>query len=353
MKPLVALIRAEFAIFFRDKASAVFTFLFPILFIVIFGFLLGDGGQADETALGVLVSVDSDRIVAAGESLGFRVTEFEEAADWSEAVMQRTVDLGVAMEDGELRFIFNASRAQENFALEAAARSLSSSISLALQEAAPLIEAERKIGGTTEETGWMRHTLPGILAFTVLSAGLFAVSGHLTAMKERKLLDRMLVTPMPPTSLLMAIITVRWVVILVSTLLTIACARLLFGVAFDVDWLRYVLFIAASTLGTMALGTAIALVVRRASSAAQVANILAILMMFLAGIYFPPDVLPAGLRTVSRLLPLTYMADAMRDVMGVASLSRARFWTIGVVFFGVGVLMLPVLARYVVRGDRG
>jgi len=352
MKAILALTRAEFAIFFRDKASAVFTFLFPILFIVIFGFLLGDGGRADETSLGVLVSVDSSRVVAAGEVLGFRVTEFEEASAWSEAVMQRSVDFGVSMDGGELRFIFNGSRVQENFALEAAARSLSSSISLALQEAAPFIGSRRKIAGTTEETGWMRHTLPGILAFTILSAGLFAVSGHLTAMKERKLLDRMLVTPMAATSLLIAIIAVRWAVILVSTLLTIASARLLFGVAFDVDWLRYVLFIAASTLGTMALGTAIALVVRRASSAAQVANILAILMMFLAGIYFPPDVLPAGLRTVSRLLPLTYMADAMRDVMGVASLSRMRFWAIGLVFFGVGVLMLPVLARYVVRGER-
>lgn len=353
MTAVMALIRAEFAIFFRDKASAVFTFLFPILFIVIFGFLLGDMDQADRAALGVLASSDSEQVVSAGEALGLTVLEFRETASWSEAVMERRVDFGASLDGGELRFIFNGSRVQENFAFEATARSLSSSIALAEQHAAPLILAERRVAGTSEETGWMRHTLPGILAFTVLSAGLFAVSGHITAMKERKLLDRMLVTPMQPTSLLIAIVVVRLTVVLVSTLLTIACARLLFGVSFDVDWVRYILFVGVSTLGTMAMGTVIALLVRRASSAAQLANILAIMMMFLAGIYFPTEILPTALRTISRLLPLTYMAEAMRHVMGVSSLPRWEFWTISIVFFGIGIVMLPILARYVVRAERG
>lgn len=353
MTAIRALIRAEFAVFFRDKAAAVFTFLFPVLFIIIFGFLLGDVDRADPVAVGVLVSEESEPVVTSGRQLGLHVTEFQQVSSWREAVMEKRVDFGAALSGGELRFVFNASRVQENFAFEAAARSLSSAVSLGDQHAVPLIGIDRRIAGRSEGSGWMWQTLPGILAFTVLSAGLFAVSGHLTAMKERKLLDRMLVTPMSPTLLLVAIVVVRLVVVLVSTLLTVGTARLVFGVAFDVDWPRYVLFIGASTLGTMALGTVIALVVRRASSAAQVANILAILMMFLAGIYFPAEILPASLRMVSRLLPLTYMAEAMRYVMGVSGLPRWRFWTICFASLGFGILMLPVLARYVVRAERG
>ncbi|MBN1858393.1 ABC transporter permease [Candidatus Bipolaricaulota bacterium] len=353
MNTVLALTRAEFAVFFRDKAAAVFTFLFPILFIIIFGFLLGDVDEADPAAVGVLLSEESAAVVAAGEALGLRVLEFETSPSWSEAVIEQRVDFGAALEGGELRFIFNAGRAQENFAFEATARSLSSSIALAEQGGVSLIVAGRRTAGIAEQASWMRQTLPGILAFTVLSAGLFAVSGHLTAMKERKLLDRMVVTPMRPTSLLLAIVVVRLAVILLSTLLTISIARLLFGVAFDIDWARYLLFVGASTLGTMALGTVIAMVVRRASSAAQVANILAILMMFLAGIYFPSEILPGALRTVSRLLPLTYMAEAMRYVMGVSGLPQWQFWAISSGFLGVGLIMLPVLARYVVRAERG
>ncbi len=353
MNALSKLIRAEFAIFFRDKAAAVFTFLFPILFIVIFGFLLGDVDQAEPAVLGVLRSEESAAVAMAGEGTGLRVDWFDTSVEWIESVMEQDVDFGASLQGGELRFIFNAARVQENLAFEATARSLAASIALVEQGAVSLVTAERRTAGIAVEASWMRQTLPGILAFTILSAGLFAVSGHLTAMKERKLLDRMVVTPMPPTFLLLAIVVVRLAAVALSTLLTIGSARLVFGVAFAVNWPLYMLFIVAATLGTMALGTVIAVFIRRASSAAQVANILAILMMFLSGIYFPAEILPGALRTVSRLLPLTYMAQAMRYVMGVSGLPQWRFWMISIGFFGVGLIMLPVLARYVVRAGRG
>jgi len=67
--------------------------------------------------------------------------------------------------------------------------------------------------GKAAATNWFNRVVPGILAFSILSAGLFAVSGHLTAMKERKLLDRLVVTPMHPVALLAAIACVRLAIV--------------------------------------------------------------------------------------------------------------------------------------------
>jgi ABC-2 type transport system permease protein len=38
-------------------------------------------------------------------------------------------------------------------------------------------------------------------------------------------------------------------------------------------------------------------------------------LMFLSGIFFPFDFMPDFLRTFARLLPLTYLGDALRQVM--------------------------------------
>ena len=38
-------------------------------------------------------------------------------------------------------------------------------------------------------------------------------------------------------------------------------------------------------------------------------------MMFLSGVFFPLEAMPQFLQSVARLIPLTYLADALRQVM--------------------------------------
>jgi len=191
-----------------------------------------------------------------------------------------------------------------------------------------------------------------VMAFAILTAGLLAVSGRITQMKERKLLDRLLVTPMSPAALLAAIAGVRLVVGYVATLSTLGVAVALFQVRFQVNWLLYTSFVVAAILGTMGLGTLIALLARRPGSASTVASIVAQGMMFLSGVYFPVEIMPSFLRTLSKALPLTYMVEAMRFVTGVADMSVMKLAAITSVLFLLGVGLFPVLGRYVVNAGR-
>jgi len=50
-------------------------------------------------------------------------------------------------------------------------------------------------------------------------------------------------------------------------------------------------------------------------------------MMFLSGIFFSFDFLPGFLQTVARFLPLTYLADALRQVMVTGLRSLRWVWT--------------------------
>ncbi len=350
-----ALLRAEMHIFLRDKASLTFTFLFPLLFIVIFGYLMGGIGTASAAKLGLVVAphVEAKRLEAAVSEVGVaRVTPYASTAELEQAIDGRDVDFGAEWDGTTLLFVYDVRRTQENFAFEELASGITARFDLANQGRRPILDVVPVVDGGEPSADWFTLVVPGILAFSILSAGLFAVAGHVTSMKQRRLLERMVVTPMPPTALLGAVVVVRLVVVLVSTLVTLGTAMALFHVAFHIAWLEYLVFLVAATIGTMGLGTLLTLVVRQPSSANNLANVLSMLMMFLSGIYFPIEIMPAFLRGVSVAVPLRYMADVMRYVTGVMDMSALRFWVICGVFLASGIALLPVLSRYVVRVDR-
>ena len=352
MNAFRALLSSESRILSRDRMALFFTFAFPLIFILIFGFLMGDIGDVSQSTLGVFVAPGVDRAlldeaITAADSMA--IEPFQSLDSMREAVTDRRVDFALSWDGDALLFLYDANRVQENFAFQQVAQGLATDFNLLLQGATAAITVETVDVGEVASTGWFHLVLPGILAFSVLSSGLFAVSGHLTAMKERKVLDRLIVTPMPPIALLAAIVVVRLVIVYVSTLITLFVGMLVFGLRYDVNWLHYTVFVACATVGTMGIGTVIALVVRRPSSASNIANALAMVMMFLAGIYFPVEFMPSFLRAISKGLPLTHMANAMRYATGVMDMAETEFWAITFSFLGIAAVLLPVLARYVVR----
>ncbi len=347
-----ALLISELKIFSRDKMALFVTLLFPLVFILIFGFLMGGIGDADNAHLGILFVTDADTHSlqqTIDEAGAMTLSFYESQEDLENAIVDHTIDFGLLWDGTTLGFFYDANRVQENFAFEQVARGIATEFDFRRQAVARVLATEEVHVGTIQSMGWFNLVLPGILAFSVLSAGLFAVSGHLTQMKQRNILDRLIVTPMPPLALLFAIVIIRLGVVFISTLITLGVGIAVFGLQFEVDWLRYVIFVICATLGTMGMGTIIALLVRRPSSASSLANVLAMVMMFFAGIYFPTEFMPAFLRSVSEVLPLTHMANAMRYVTGVIEMSELEFWAITFSLLGFAVVLFPVLARYVVR----
>jgi ABC-2 type transport system permease protein len=75
-------------------------------------------------------------------------------------------------------------------------------------------------------------------------------------------------------------------------------------------------------------------------------------MMFLSGVFFPIESMPWYMQTVSRFLPLTYAADALRKVMvlgaGIPAISTELIILIafGIVMTAIAV---PVFRRMMTR----
>lgn len=353
MKAFLSLLRAQALVFLRDKIALFFTLVFPVVFILIFGFVWG-GTEGPGVTLGLVQTGEDGGLLSAvlAQQKGLGVRRYGDRAELEGDLLRRRVDLGLVWDGKVLLFLQDPTRVQEGYALAEVARGIASAADLRRQGLAPVVEATRVNVGRELGGGWFELVVPGIMAFSVLISGLLAVSGRITQMKERGLLDRLLVTPMSPPALLGAIAGVRLGVGLVSTVITLGIAVALFGVEFQVNWPLYLLFVVATTVGAMGLGTLIALLVRRPGSASTVASIVAQVMLFLSGVYFPVEIMPAFLRDLARAFPLTYMVEGMRYVTGVADLAPGQFALVTAGFLLLGVGLFPVLGRYVVRPGR-
>ena len=65
----------------------------------------------------------------------------------------------------------------------------------------------------------------------------------------------------------------------------------------------------------LALGFMLASFLKTEEQATGVVQVVQMPLMFLSGIFFPFDFMPEFLRSVARLLPLTYLGDGLRQSM--------------------------------------
>ena len=358
MKAFFGLVKAQFVLLRRDRLTFFFTLFFPLLFVVVFGFIWGGGadpGGPGTTRLGLVVEGPADRTVldrVLARTAGLRGEDYATRAELEQALVQRKLEAGLVWDGATLLFVLDPGRVQENYALEALARSLAVEFNLERQGLFPVVGVRRQHVGGEVITGWFNMIIPGVMAFSLFSAGLYAVAGRIAYMKERRLLDRMLVTPMRPWALLVSIALARLALSFASTLMTLGLAVAMFRVQFVIQWPLYVLLVIVGTLGAMALGTVIALFVHRPGSASAVASILAQVMLFLSGVYIPVELMPKFLRTLSRVFPLTYLVEGMRYVTGLVDMRAWSFAAIVAGFAGLAMVLFPVLGRYVVTPSR-
>jgi ABC-2 type transport system permease protein len=116
-------------------------------------------------------------------------------------------------------------------------------------------------------------------------------------------------------------ISSQLVVALVQAAILLGLAKLVFGVTFVGGPLSLAVFV---LLGSLAF-LAVASVSRKQESAVAPANLVSFPMLFLSGIFFPLDQSPVWLQDLARVLPLSYLADGLRQIV-VYGVWLARLW---------------------------
>lgn len=156
------------------------------------------------------------------------------------------------------------------------------------------------------------YVLPGIIAYTIMTNGIYGLAYWMTDMKARGVIKRLLVTPIKASDVVLSLIASRiFVMFLQVTILT-----LIGIILFDAKFAGHVLSILGLTVmgGSIFLlvGLLIANVANSYETAAPLTAAIGMPMIFFGNVFFPTENLPGVLKTISQILPVTYLADGLR-----------------------------------------
>lgn len=165
--------------------------------------------------------------------------------------------------------------------------------------------------------GYIEFLVAGLVGMNLMATSLFAVGTMLVGYRERGILRRLRVTPLTPGTFIAAQVLNRYVLGLIQAGFLLSLGRWWFGTSPRGSLAALFVVITLGLLSFMALGFAIASLVRHQATANGIANVIFIPALFLGGAYFPADTFPPMLRAVGSALPLAPFLAAFRDVYGV------------------------------------
>jgi ABC-type multidrug transport system permease subunit len=168
--------------------------------------------------------------------------------------------------------------------------------------------------------------IPGMLGMGLMQSGLWGIGFVIVEMRTRKLIKRMIATPMRRSHFLLAFVFMRALFLVVELPVLLGFGSGVFGVPFRGS---VALVVALSILGSFTFAGLGLLVASRATNTQTVGgliNLVTIPMFLFSGVFFSSARFPEVMQPYIRLLPLTALNDALRAVMldgaGIAQLGR-------------------------------
>jgi ABC-2 type transport system permease protein len=324
MRSLLAMIRANLIMSVRNRTALFWNLAFPALFILLFGAILGrDSGV--EFTVGVVgpPSALKDATVAAMEqSDAFDVKFPDDEATVEEDELgelhdgDRDVVLVFGSTTGEtsqptIRLYYDQTEGPNAEIAVSVVRQVLLAVVGGGESPVTITEE----GISADDISYIDFFVPGILAMSLMNSGVIGLSTAFVAYRERGILRRIKVTPFSLSSFILARIISQLIVGIVQAGILVGLARLVFGLDVEGNPLLILIGILAGGLAFLAIGFGIASIARTVETAASYANLVTFPMLFLSGVFFPVDSVPNWLQPITRILPLSYLVDALREPM--------------------------------------
>ena len=170
---------------------------------------------------------------------------------------------------------------------------------------------------SVEDVGnrYIDFLLPGLLGMNLMGGGLWGVGFVMVDMRVRKLLKRLLATPMRRGDFLLAVLSSRLTFMLPEMLFLLLIGFFGFGVPLRGSVLTLVVVILTGAAAFSGLGLLIACRADKTETISGLMNLVMLPMWMLSGIFFSSKRFPDVVQPFIQALPLTQLNDALREVM--------------------------------------
>jgi len=187
----------------------------------------------------------------------------------------------------------------------------------AVQAAAGRHDAVRAANELVHETGarYIDFVVPGLLGMNLMGSAMWGLGFSIVEARQKKLLKRMVASPMPKWQYLAAFLLSRLVMLLIEVAVFLTFTRVVFGVPFRGSLVELGILCLMTSLAFSALGLLTASRARTTEAVSGLMNLVMLPMWILSGIFFSASRFPALIQPFVRALPLTAAIDAIRGNM--------------------------------------
>lgn len=330
IRAMLAITKASLKAVFRSPSAVIFSFAFPMIFILVFGFLSGGGGGP---VYKICIENGSDTTNAFFDSLklqkNIRIVYYEDASKLESDLIKGRITgvlkitknpVADVMPAFILGFRSTTASADKYPQFLAVLDNINNRVTNAVMGKRPSFAQLQMTRDSIREVRAYKtidFILPGQLGFSLLSAGVFGVAFIFFNLRQQLVLKRFFATPIRRSYILFGEGISRVIFQLITAVVILLVGHYAFEFTLVNGWVTFVELLVLSLCGLivfMGFGFVVSGLAKNESTIPPFANMITLPQFLLAGTFFSIDAFPAWLQPICRILPLTYLNDAMRNV---------------------------------------
>lgn len=321
IKATLALSKASFRSIMRSPSAVVFTLAFPLIFILVFGFL---GGGGTKVSLGVAPGSDvHNPVMGALQQIPVLHLVTDQTPDeLGNSLEKGNIDGIISIKQntgGQPAYIAQVKYTSASLDKGNILRSLLNNLMYTLnsRDVKPTIAQlqESTVHGRTYRM--IDFILPGQLGFSLLSTGVFGTAFVFFSLRQTLVIKRFFATPVKRSSIVLGEGIARIGFALLGALFIILIGRFFFHFTLIHGAITVVNMLILATLGVivfMGFGFVVSGIAKSESTIPPISNIITLPQFLLSGTFFSIENFPSWLQPISKALPLTYLNNGMRKI---------------------------------------
>ncbi len=325
-----AIAKASFRSITRSPSAVVFSLLFPLIFILVFGFIGGGGFGVD---LGINKNSDKNSpVYFALRNISFINLDEEMTGDeMLKALKKGSIDGIISIvpannpssqnESSQAKYLVNlqtsAASVEKGRLLHLVLDNVINHMNLQNANLKGTVAELRQQEIHGREYKTIDFILPGQLGFSLLSTGVFGTAFVFFNLRQTLVIKRFFATPVQRPYIVLGEATARIVFALLGASFILAIGYFAFGFTLIHGLYTALLMLLLSAIGLivfMGFGFIVSGIAKNESAIPPLANIITLPQFLLSGTFFSIGVFPHWLQPICKILPLTYLNDAMRKV---------------------------------------
>ena len=323
---MLAITKGSLKAIFRSPSSVAFSFGFPLVFILVFGFIGGGGPSA---SFAIVKGTDTSNYVMRGL---LRSGVLQLANEKDTTTMRQDLEKGriaailsidtVHSPANFTQYIVHtqtssASADKYRFLMLSLSQVLANAVEKGMPEQYRPIVIKELPPVTGRAYSTIDFILPGMLGFSLLSAAVFGVAFLFFNLRQQLVIKRFFATPISKTYIVFGEGLARVLFQLITAVVIILIGKFAFNFTLVHGWITFIEMLCLSLFGLvvfMGFGFIISSVAKSESTIPPFANLFTLPQFLLGGTFFSTKAFPDWLQKVCEILPLKQLNDAMRNV---------------------------------------